>query len=239
MLKRRFRTGVMLSILGTLLLGFFVTPTWAAQSDPSWSTRGDSRACSAPISYDKVSPKGPGVGRRVLVIGDSLTRDSRQMLTKSLKRSGWNPTIRCFGGQRIDWGMQQIRAQRAWVGLPETVIVALGTNDMRWIDTATTKTRIEKILDQLGPKRSVLWVNLYGGNGDRFSKSKQAWFNKTLAKIASKRGNVSVLAWAGKAKEAKIPMSGPIHYAHKGLVTRTKFTVDSLNRIHGHIPPAM
>jgi len=131
------------------------------------------------------------------------------MLTKSLKRSGWNPVIRCFGGKRIDWGIQQIRAQRAWVGLPEIVIVALGTNDMRWIDTATTKTRIEKILDQLGPKRSVLWVNLYGGNGDRFSKSKQAWFNKTLAKIASKRGNVSVLAWAGKAKEAKIPCLAP------------------------------
>ena len=233
------KAGVGLVLACLLAIGSASAPLAAAQSDPSWRTGGDSRACSAPISYNKVSPKGPGVGRRVLVIGDSITRNSRTILAKSLKKSGWNPTIRCFGGKRIDWGMSQIRDQRRWDGLPKTVIIALGTNDMRWIDKSTTKARIGEILDQLGPKRSVLWINLYGKNGDRFSKSKQSWFNKTLDKAASRRPNVHVLPWASYAKAADIPMSGPIHYAYKGRVLRTKLTVSYLNRLFGEIPPGI
>jgi hypothetical protein len=217
-------------------LGSAGTPVQAAQADPSWRTNGDVRACSAPLSFNVAGPRSPGRGEKVLVIGDSLTRDSRSMLTKSLKASGWNPVIRCFGGKRIDWGMSQLRDQRKWEGIPQTVVIALGTNDMRWIDKRTTEVRIDKILDQLGPKRNVLWVNLYGSNGDRFSKSKQAWFNKTLKSIASKRPNVHVLPWATHAKAADIPMSGPLHYAHKGLVLRTKLTVGYLNTTFGELP---
>lgn len=239
-MKLRTRKAGVGVVLGCLLaVGSMSPPLGAAQSDPSWRTGGDSRACSAPISFDKVSPRAPGVGRRVLVIGDSITRNSRTILTKALRKSGWNPTIRCFGGKRLDWGMSQIRDQRRWKGLPETVIIALGTNDMRWIDKATTKARIGKILDQLGPKRLVLWINLYGNNGDRFSKSKQAWFNKTLDKAASGRPNVHVLPWASRAKAADFLMSGPIHYTYKGRVLRTKLTVSYLNRLFEETPPGI
>lgn len=233
------KAGVGLVMVSMLAFGFAGAPIAAGQSDPSWRTGGDSRACSAPIAFNKVSPQGPGVGRRVLVVGDSMTRNSRTMLTKALKKSGWNPTIRCFGGKRIDWAMSQISDQRRWEGLPKTVIIAVGTNDMRWINTSITKARIGEILDQLGPRRSVLWINLYGKNGDRFSKSKQSWFNKALDKAVSKRPNVHVLPWASHAKAADIPMSGPIHYAHKGRVLRTKVTVSYLNRLFGKVPPAI
>jgi hypothetical protein len=232
-----FRAAVVAIMVTAVVLGSSGYPALAAQSDPSWRTGGDVRACSAPRSFDVANPRGPGQGERVLVIGDSVTRDSRTMLTKALKSSGWNPVIRCFGGKRIDWGMSQIRDQRDWKGVPQTVVIALGTNDMRWIDKRTTKARIDKILDQLGPTRNVLWVNLYGGNGDRFSKSKQVWFNSTLKKIASKRPNVHVFPWATHAQAAKIPMSGPLHYAHKGLVLRTKLTVGYLNTAFGQLPP--
>lgn len=230
------RSAVVAILVSTVGLNWVSTPILAAQSDPSWRTGGDARACGAPLSFDVANPRGPGQGERVLVIGDSVTRDSRTMLTKALKSSGWNPVIRCFGGKRIDWGMSQIRDQRAWEGVPQTVIIALGTNDMRWIDRSTTRTRIDKILDQLGPERNVLWVNLYGSNGDRFSKSKQVWFNTTLKKIASKRPNVFVMPWATHAQAAKIPMSGPLHYAHRGLVLRTKLTVGYLNTAFGELP---
>jgi lysophospholipase L1-like esterase len=159
------------------------------------------------------------------------------MLTKALKSAGWNPVIRCFGGKRLDWGISQLRDQREWEGIPKTVIIALGTNDMRWIDRSITKARINKILNQIGPNRNVLWVNLYGRNGDRFSKSKQIWFNKTIEKIASNRPNVQVLPWDRLAEAAKIPMSGPLHYAHKGLVLRTKLTVEYLNKAFGDSSP--
>jgi hypothetical protein len=232
-----FRVALVAIIVTTVGLGPAGTSVQAAQADPSWRTGGDVRACGAPLSFDVTNPRGPGQGEKVLVIGDSVTRDSRTMLTKALKSSGWNPVIRCFGGKRIDWGMSQIRDQRAWEGVPQTVVIALGINDMRWIDRSITRSRIDKILDQLGPKRNVLWVNLYGSKGDRFSKSKQVWFNTTLKKIASNRPNVHVMPWATHAKAAKIPMSGPLHYAHKGLVLRTKLTVGYLNTTFGVLPP--
>lgn len=234
---RLFRKGALSLLAGVMALGAVGIPAAAAQRDPTWQTGGDSRACSAPVSFDKANSRGPGAGRKILVIGDSVTRDSRAMLTKSLKSSGWDPVIRCFGGKRIDWGMTQLRDQRDWDGIPNTVVIALGTNDMRWIDRQTTQSRMVRILDRLGPKRSVLWIELYGNNGDRFNKSKQAWFNKTLARIASTRPNVHVLPWASQAKSASIPMSGPLHYAHKGLVLRTKLTIDYLNREFGGGPP--
>lgn len=218
-------------------LGFVGAPALAAQPDPRWRTEGDVRACRAPLSYGPVDTRGPGQGQKVLVIGDSVTRDSRPMLTKALKSAGWNPVIRCFGGKRIDWGMSQLRDQRDWEGIPKTVIIALGTNDMRWIDRSITKARINKILNQIGPKRNVLWVNLYGRNGDRFSKSKQIWFNKTIEKIASNRPNVRVLPWDRYAEAAKFPMSGPLHYSQKGLVLRTKLTVEYLNTFFGENSP--
>lgn len=214
-------------------LVFAATPALAAQADPRWRTEGDARACRAPLSFDPMVARGPGQGKKVLVIGDSVTRDSRSMLTKALKSAGWNPVIRCFGGKRINWGISQLRDQRVWEGIPNTVVIALGTNDMRWVDRSTTKARINKILNRMGPTRNVLWVNLYGRNGDRFSKSKQKWFNKTIEKIASNRPNVHVLPWDKYAETAKIPMSSPLHYARKGLVLRTKLTVEYLNTAFG------
>lgn len=234
---RAVLVAIILTSVTSVSLSFAVTPVQAVQADPSWRTGGDVRACGAPLSFDVSNSRGPGQGEKVLVIGDSVTRDSRTMLTKALKSSGWNPVIRCFGGKRIDWGMSQLRDQRDWEGIPRTVVIALGINDMRWIDRSITQARIDKILDQLGPTRNVLWVNLYGSNGDRFSKSKQAWFNKTIKKIASKRSNVHVLPWATHAQAARVPMSGPLHYAHKGLVLRTKLTVGYLNTTFGLLPP--
>ena len=234
------RRAVVAIVLGSFLsIGSVSAPVGAAESDPKWRTGGDSRACSAPISFDTVGPSGPGVGRRVVVIGDSMTRNSRTILRKSLRKSGWNPTIRCFGGKRLDWGMSQIRDQRKWKGLPKTVVMALGVNDMRWMEKSTTKARIVKILDQLGSKRSVVWINLYGDNGDRFSKSKQSWFNRTLDKAAAGRPNVHVLPWASHAKAANIRTTDAIHYDYKGRVLRTKLTVSYLNQLFGKNPSAI
>lgn len=137
----------------------------ALERDPSWRTGGDARACSAPTWSDKDPRTGPGAGRRVLIVGDSNTRSTREMLTKSLRANGWNPTIRCFGGKRLDWGMAQIKDQRQWKALPDTIVIALGTNDMRWIDKSITQQRIKQMLELIGPQRNVVWINTYGLNG--------------------------------------------------------------------------
>lgn len=229
------RIGVVVAVLSTisaLLLSAWV-PAQANDRDPRWRTGGDSRACSAPSWPEPISSQGPGNGERVLVVGDSLTRESRDMLRNSLRASGWNPTIRCFGGKRLDWGMSQLRDQKRWKGLPSTVVIALGTNDMRWIARNVTKQRIIELLDMIGQKRNVLWINTYGGNGDRFSKEKQRWFNTTLDRLAAKRANVRVLQWGKIASKSQVRLSSAIHYTYPGYRLRTEQTVLALNSNFG------
>ncbi len=81
------------------------------RKDPQWSTGGDARACSGPIWPNSLNTTpGPGQGRRVLVIGDSLTRNGRKPLKRALREDGWTPTVRCFGGKRLDWAIARATA---------------------------------------------------------------------------------------------------------------------------------
>lgn len=227
-----------MALLAACVLWASAVPVQGVERDPRWRTGGDSRACSAPIWPESSPGKGPGNGKRVLVIGDSLTRNSAEMLRVSLRKSGWVPTIRCFGGKRIDWAIDQLRDQKSWKGIPKTVIIAMGTNDMRWIDRGITSQRIDKILDRLGPQREVMWINTFGGNGDRFSKEKQAWFNTTLDRKSAKRPNVVVMPWDRIARLGDVRLSSPLHYTYPGYRLRTVETVRLLNREFGKFPLA-
>ena len=60
--------------------------------------RGRRRACRADWPDSLNTTPGPGQGRRVLVIGDSLTRNGRKPLKRALREDGWTPTVRCFEG---------------------------------------------------------------------------------------------------------------------------------------------
>ncbi len=222
-----------LAVLGLVIS--LSLPAHGLDRDSRWRTGGDLRACSAPVWPQSNNVSGPGAGNRVLVIGDSLTRESADMLKSSLRRSGWVPTIRCFGGKRLDWAIDQVRAQKRWKGVPSTVIVAMGTNDMRWIDRGRTTDRVDQLLDQLGPHRNVLWINTFGGNGDRFSKDKQRWFNQMLDRKASKRSNVVVMPWDEIAAKGKVKLSSAIHYTYPGYRLRTQETVSLLNSSFGKL----
>ncbi len=160
------------------------------------------------------------------------------MLRSSLRKSGWLPTIRCFGGKRLDWAIDQVRDQKAWKSVPRTVIIAMGTNDMRWIDRSLTSQRMDQLLNRLGPDRDVMWINTFGGNGDRFSKEKQRWFNRKLDQKADKRPNVVVMPWDEMAAKAKIKLSSAIHYTYPGYRLRTQETVQMLNAEFGRAEPA-
>lgn len=208
-------------------------PVHSLERDPRWRTGGDPRACSSPLWPQPANLSGPGGGKRVLIIGDSLTRESADMLRSSLRKSGWLPTIRCFGGKRLDWAIDQIRAQKAWKGVPQTVIISLGTNDMRWIGRGQTSQRMDRLLNRLGPDRDVMWINTFGGNGDQFSKQKQRWFNDALDRKASKRPNVVVMPWDDIAREGKVKLASALHYTYPGYRLRTQETVRLLNAEFG------
>jgi lysophospholipase L1-like esterase len=207
-------------ILGLIVVGaILIAP--AAQADPSWPRNPGWRGCPAPVYAAPVFPAPePGQGERVLVIGDSLTRDALPALERVLTRDGWNPTVRCWGGKRLDWGIDQVRRAKALDQLPDTVVLALGTNDMWRVAPRLTRTRIDQMLQALGPKRTVFWVNLHFDGGLAPSRAKETWFNNELVRQTKRRPNLTVIDWAGTARAAGVRTRDGVHYPVAGSQAR-------------------
>jgi len=184
----------------------------AAEIDPAWPKYIGWKGCSAPVWSSTLAGGEPGRGGRVLVIGDSHIRKAASEVKAQLKRSGWTPTVRCWGGKRLDWGRAQVARAKKLNQLPENVVIALGTNDMRWIDRRVTRSRMADLIAQIGPKRNVFWVDTYAGNSDRFSKAKQNWFNSEVRKLARKHPNVHVVPWGSEAKSSGVRFVDGLHY---------------------------
>jgi len=180
------------------------------------------------ISTSAISEGPPGDGRRVLVLGDSLTRESQEPMTRSLEASGWTPTFRCWGSKRLDWGLDQITRAKEINQLPKYVIVALGTNDVSWVQPAVTEQRVNKLLDRLGPNRQVLWVDL-DVDYSTFSSTRADWFNKMIRTVARDRSNVKVVPWEKAARSAKAYRFDGIHYGTSGCRLRGHFLTDALD----------
>lgn len=195
----------------------------AAHADSTWPRNPGWRGCPSPTYAAPAFPAPePGQGERVLVIGDSLTRDALPALERALERDGWTPTVRCWGGKRLDWGIAQVRRARALDQLPATVVIALGTNDMWRVSPSVTRQRMDQILNMLGPGRTVLWVNLHFEGGIAPSRSREAWFNQQLERQARKRPNLTVIDWAGTARTTGVRTRDGVHYRAVGSRARAE-----------------
>ncbi len=206
-------------------------PAVAAERDPAWPKYTGWQGCSAPVWSSTRATGEPGRGARVLVIGDSHIRNSASEVKFQLKKSGWTPTVRCWGGKRLDWGRAQVARAKKLNQLPENVVIALGTNDMRWIDRRVTRSRMAALVDQIGPKRNIFWVETYAGNADRFSKSKQKWFNDEVRKLARKHPNVRVVPWGSEARSSGVRFVDGLHYRAVDYRLMAKFIADELNSV--------
>lgn len=164
----------------------------------------------------------------MLVLGDSLTRESRRQMQVLLERSGWTPTFRCWGSRRLDWGLAQVARARELRQLPGFVIVALGTNDVSWESPQVTESRVRTLLDRLGPERQVLWVDL-DVDHSAFSAGRADDFNRTLRRIVSKRPHVRVVPWEQQARRARLWRSDGIHYGPRGYRMRAEVVVAALD----------
>lgn len=214
---------VLVVFLAVLVAGFGAPAHAAvAQSDPAWPTYIGWRGCPEPTYPKRLVTGSPANGARVLVIGDSLTRDARPWITQALRADGWTPTIRCWGGKRLDWGISQARRARALKQLPNTVVIALGTNDMSYIDSNTTRRRVVEILDLLGPNRTVVWINTHFSGGVAPSRAREAWFNGLLVDQARERDNLVVLDWAQYARQNGVQSRDGVHYRPAGSRARAE-----------------
>jgi lysophospholipase L1-like esterase len=114
--------------------------------------------------------------------------------------------------------------------LPRTVIVVVGTNDMRWISRPVTKARMRSLVKQIGPRRDILWVNTYSSGADRFTRPKERWFNRQLRKLARRHDNVTIVDWSAQARTRGVRFDDGLHYRPKGRRLMAEVISDALNR---------
>lgn len=198
--------------------------------DRRWPRNPPWDACPQPVWPGQLASGAPGGGRRVLVLGDSLTRESRVDTARLLRASGWTPTFRCWGSKRLDWGLQQVARARALGHLPAVVVVALGTNDISWESPSTTERRVRTLLDRLGPRRQVLWVDL-DVDHSAFSRSRADWFNRMIRSVEAKRPQLTVIDWEKKARGTRAWRSDGIHYGAAGYRLRAQVVAEAVNRL--------
>ncbi len=171
----------------------------------------------------------------MLIVGDSLTRESRVATAKAMRRSGWTPTFRCWGSKRIDWGIAQVRRAKQLRQLPQHVVIALGTNDVSWESPSTNERRARALLDLIGPNRQVLWVNL-DVDYSSFSHARAQWFNAMIRDVAADRPNVTVVPWRRVARAERAGRFDGIHYGSFGYRLRAATVTKSLNALARSAP---
>lgn len=113
-------------------------PSWtpvpgAPGQDGNWADYpwgSDGLECPAPKESPAAqkAPTDPGV---VVVLGDSLIRDSRDSIASSLANYGMSAQFVCWGGKNLEWGLAQIETLRAMNLLPTCLVINLGTNDLK------------------------------------------------------------------------------------------------------------
>lgn len=101
------------------------TSTW--QEYP-WGSNGlecPHPSSSPGVSADPLNPK------TVIIVGDSLVRDSRGEMTTALEALGYTPVFICWGGKNLEWGQQQVDTLRSLGLLSRCLVFNLGTNDLK------------------------------------------------------------------------------------------------------------
>ena len=198
-------------------------------ADSAWPENTDGKGCAAPIWKSGPPENDPS---RVLIVGDSLTRESQPSLQQRLAKKGWLPTVRCWGGKGTVWGKEQIQRARKLDNLPSVVVVALGTNDVWWLGT-DLGSGVDSIMKSLGPKRKVYWVNLlFGPNGYGLEPPTEA--NRLLVEKAEEYKNLEVIDFAtaykaAMAKDSSVGWADGVHLNSAGYRVRNSLIVKALN----------
>ena len=134
-------------------------------ASPDSSTPAPS-ASAATTPSATVTPTDQSATRRVYILGDSLTYKARAFMEAALWAKGWvsNPATDSRIGRGVAEGLRILAQQQ---DLPETVLIALGTND--WLATpGQAAAWVAQARSIIGPQRELIWVNVQM-DGERFT----------------------------------------------------------------------
>lgn len=123
--------------------------------------------------------------KTVSVIGDSIFLGAAPSFQKIQK----NAIIDAKISRQVYQGIDVSKKMKKKGRLGDIVIISLGTNGK--FNPATG----EKLINCIGKKRSIYWINTYGKN-----LSWQKEVNTAIQKLADKNKNVHVIPWAKEAK---------------------------------------
>jgi hypothetical protein len=135
---------------------------------------------AANCGHARLEPQSAPAGVAPLAIGDSVMIDA----ARPLARAGFEVDAKC--GRSPRGGVYVLRQRRRKRTLPESVVIALGTNF--WIERA----HIMRMLRILGPRRTLFLVTPY--------RSWRAVGNGPIrAASRSRPGRVALVDWSSRA----------------------------------------
>lgn len=128
------------------------------------------------------------VGKRVLVVGDSLAVGTRPYLGRAL--GGWRVRHSVSISKHAPEGVSEL-ARRGARHLPPVVVAQLGTNDDPGAVSSFDHS-VRKALRAVGKRGCVVWPNIVrpavGGRT-------YAGYNAVLRRLDARRANLRVVAW--------------------------------------------
>jgi lysophospholipase L1-like esterase len=174
----------------------------------------------------------------LLVLGDSLTWGANYFARLHERLSTQGPfTITIVDGwwsRRIGGitstkysGVNTLRALRKSGVSPAAVIVGLGTNDVQFLGTPGQYVLvIEELLAEIGPL-PVTWLNVHRVDTTT-TKRRSRIFNRTLADVALRHPNVTVVDWAGLVtSNPRLMAFDKIHLQPGGYEARSKVVIEA------------
>jgi hypothetical protein len=218
--------------IGLIAAGLVLaTGALTVANDPAHRSVGVPAAAAPPATV-----KAPARGTRaaairrppaasVFVVGDSLTVGSRRWLPPALRAAGWTlGGVDARVGRPVAEGLAILRARGS--RLPDDVVVALGTNDLRarqpevmqWLRSARAAVG----------QRRLIWVNLCLDDSSAPRLSGFRRINAALARLAPQFG-IEVADWCGYATAHGVaPGPDGIHYGRAGYRLRAQFYADAV-----------
>jgi len=176
-----------------------------------------------PAVKERSLTTAPGHGRRVMMIGDSLTREisldddglpTSPAVRAALTAQGWTPTVVCWKGRTTEWASRQVAELDQLDLIPPRVVLAMGTNDL-WVDDAPAaefEEHARMLLTELATTRGggdnaphVYWVNLWidtamaKWNHEREPRdpdmAEYETYNDVLSRVCTQATNCELIDW--------------------------------------------